>query len=96
MSHIIIQTTDEEFKHYLSKAYADGYARAVKEHCSNTKNEWLTKDEAMKLLNVTSSTLDNLRHKRLIEYNRSSRPFLYSRESLEAYMRSKVIATSHV
>ncbi len=53
MSHILIQTT--------LRRMLTGMPRLLKSCIGKQEDkEWLSKDEAMEFLNVTSSTLDNL------------------------------------
>ena len=89
MSTIVIQTTDKEFNHYLSKAYADGYSRAIKdiEEHSSIDNDLINEEEALALLSCGKSKLSNLRSAKSIVFYTHTRPFHYSKKSIEAYIQ---------
>lgn len=60
----------------------------LKENQSETKDKWVSDQEAMQLLNIKSkTTLQKLRDEGKIRYSQPQKKIiLYDRESLEAYL----------
>ena len=88
MSHIVITVEDKEFKILVSQAYAEGYKKAIKDTTQKSQldDDLLTEEEALEVLKCGKAKLAKLRASKSIEFYTHTRPFHYSRESIEKYI----------
>jgi hypothetical protein len=90
VSHIVINLSDQELHDIVAKATEYGYKKA-KEETTQHESEWVEKEEACKLLNISEKTLPNYRTERRIEFRGTRNNIKYSRKSIETYLESKRI-----
>jgi len=90
MSVTYIQTTDKEFHDIVAKATADGYAKAIKDtkQKSQLDDDTITEAEALVLLKCGKSKLAKMRASKDIVFYTFTRPFHYSKKSIERYIES--------
>ena len=93
MSEVIVIDRDE-LNHIIENtariAGAEG-ARLALSTIEKPKEDKISEDEAMKLLDCGSRTLSTLRADRLITFYTTSRPYKYSRQSILDHIEFKKI-----
>lgn len=87
MSDLVVMTK-EDLKKFALDILAEHDKRNNKEPVAK---EWLSESEVLEILGIKKPTLAKLRHERKIVYNTSQRPFIYHREAVELYKRSKMV-----
>jgi len=87
MSVILIQISDTDFKGIVKDAFVQGaeFAKKMLEK-DNTSNDIIKEDEALELLGCSKSKLDKMRGKREIIFYTNTKPYRYSKKSIEQYM----------
>ena len=96
MSEIIVLSKDD-FKsliHEISYKAGKASATEVLSQIEKQQDDKISKEEALSLLGVKSDKLAKLRENREIVYFAGTRPFLYSRASIEKYLSSVIVPSS--
>ena len=96
MSEIIVLSKDD-FKsliHEISYKAGKASATEVLSQIEKQQDDKISKEEALSLLDVKSDKLAKLRENREIVYHAGTRPFLYSRKSIEKYLSSVTVPSS--
>ena len=87
MSVTYIQLTDHEFKGIIKDAFAQGAELAKKQfERGDMSVDIIREDEALKILGCSKSKLDKMRSKREIIFYTNTKPYRYSKKSVEQYM----------
>ena len=95
MNEIIILNRDEFTSLINEISYKAGKASAaeVLAQIEKKQDNKIGKEEALSLLGVKPDKLAKLREKREIIYYSGTRPYMYSRRSIEQYLEGVTIAT---
>ncbi len=88
MSIILVQITDKEFKNIISDAYAKGAEMAKKHFEEKSDQDNVSEEKALKILRCSYSKLAKLRSARKIVFYTNSRPYSYSKKSIDEYLES--------
>lgn len=96
MSEVIILTRNELNTLIRDIAIKAGKAsaREVLSQIEIKKDDKITQDEALKILNIGKDKLAKLREYREIVFYTTTRPYMYSRESIEKYLNEGRVITS--
>ena len=96
MNEIILLSKDDlkSLIHEISYKAGKASATEVLSHIGKQKNDKISKEEALLLLDVKPDKLAKLRENREIVYHAGTRPFLYSRKSIEKYLSSVTVPSS--
>lgn len=87
MSVTYIQLTDHEFTDIVKDAFRQGAELAKKQFESHGMSADIIKeDEALSILGCSKSKLDKMRLKREIIFYTNTKPYRYSKKSIEQYM----------
>lgn len=87
MSATLIQIHDDDFKAIIKDAFKQGAEIARKQlEREQPSDDIIKEDEALAILGCSKSKLDKLRSERAIKFYTTSRPYSYSRSSIEEYM----------
>jgi len=92
MSITYIQLSDREFKGLLKEAMLEG-AKIAKEALQRpaAEEDSISQDEALAMLGCGTSKLANLRAERKVKFYTTTRPYRYSKKSIQAYLDSTAI-----
>lgn len=85
---VIEDMSREEFFTELRKTTEEAVRRA------NAK-KWLSKQEAMELLDVSESTLKRYRDKGYIRHSRHGRKIVYERDSINEFLEQNAMGGNH-
>ena len=91
MGTTLIQMTDIEFKDIIAEAYLKGAEMAQKQFESKNDQDIISEEKALEILGCSYSKLAKLRSARKIIFYTTSRPYSYSKKSIEEYMESTAI-----
>ena len=96
MSELIILTRNELNTLIRDIATKAGRASAkeVLSQIETKKDDKITQEETLKLLNIGKDKLAKLREFREIVFYTTTRPYMYSRESIEKYLNQGKVITS--
>lgn len=96
MGEVIILTRNELNTLIRDIAMKAGRASAkeVLSQIETKKDDKITQNEALKLLNIGKDKLAKLREYREIVFYTTTRPYMYSRESLEKHLNNGRVVTS--
>jgi len=84
--------TTTELENTIENAVRRALSKVIPELLSNTTSKkYLTKKEAIQLLNVSAPTLQRMRNERRIPFIQDGRKILYPYADLIAYLESKQI-----
>ncbi|MDM5272115.1 hypothetical protein PGH07_07975 [Sulfurovum sp. zt1-1] len=92
MSVIYIQLSDQEFKGIIKQAMLEG-AKLAKEELQRSPDEEdsISQEEALAMIGCGTSKLANLRTERKVKFYTTTRPYRYSKKSVQAYLESTAI-----
>lgn len=90
MSDLVVMTKDD-LKKFALDILAEHDRRNKKEA---TPKAWLSESETLEILGIKRPTLAKLRHERKIVFNTTVRPYVYDRESIELYKKSREVRAS--
>lgn len=96
MSEIIVLSKDD-FKsliHEISYKAGKASATEVLSQIEKQKDDKISKEEALSLLGVKSDKLAKLRENREIIYYAGTRPYKYSRRSIEKFLTGATVPVS--
>ena len=96
MSNVIVLTMDELTNLINTVATKAGRASAkeVLSQIETKRDDKITQEETLKLLNIGKDKLAKLREFREIVFYTTTRPYMYSRESIEKYLNQGKVVTS--
>jgi hypothetical protein len=96
MSEIIVLSKDDlkSLIHEISYKAGKASATEVLSQIEKQQDDKISKEEALSLLDVKPDKLAKLRENREIVYYAGTRPYLYSRKSIEEYLISLTIPSS--
>jgi len=93
----IIMLTKDDFKSLINEiSHKAGKVSAIEvlSQIEKKQEDKISKDEALSLLGVGTDKLAKMRENREIIYYAASRPFRYSRRSVEEYLDGLTITTA--
>jgi len=96
MSEIIVLSKDDlkSLIHEISYKAGKASATEVLAQVEKQQEDKISKEVALSLLGIGSDKLAKLRENREIVYYAGTRPFLYSRKSIEKYLSSLTVPAS--
>lgn len=96
MSEIIVLSKDDlkSLIHEISHKAGKASATEVLSQIEKQQEDKISKEEALSLLKVKTDKLAKLRENREIVYHTGTRPYQYSRDSIEEYLNRLVIDPS--
>jgi hypothetical protein len=92
MNSELIQVKDLE---KFSKTIVSVLTQVVKTHMENgAKKEWLPEREAMKVLDVSKSTIQNYRRQGLLAFSQHGSKIMYKHEDLMGFLNQNYVGNS--
>jgi len=96
MGEVIILTRNElnTLIHDIAMKAGKASAKEVLSQIETKKDNKITQEETLKLLNIGKDKLAKLRESREIVFYTTTRPYMYSRDSIEKYLNQGKVVTS--